>query len=235
MATPDGATVAGQPEVAARWFPVNDHPLDKAPYSFDVTVPRGYEVVANGFLTDPRQPSAAGPPTSGTPANRWRRYLATIDIGFWDVHEWRTETGLPVYRRGRLRPHRRAAGRHRCVLGPAGEILDVLSGDFGPYPYSTVGASSTTRTTSSSPSRRRPGRSTRSSSGWMATDPGPERLGRRARARPPVVRRPDRAGPLAGHLAQRGLRDLCRMAVGRVRGARDDAGDLPGHLWRHSC
>ena len=51
MATPDGATVAGEPEVAAGWFPVNDHPLDKAAYSFDVTVPRGYEVVANGFLT----------------------------------------------------------------------------------------------------------------------------------------------------------------------------------------
>jgi hypothetical protein len=35
MATPDGATVAGQPEVAAGWFPVNDHPLDKARYSFE--------------------------------------------------------------------------------------------------------------------------------------------------------------------------------------------------------
>ena len=32
MADPDGATVAGQPEVAAGWYPVNDHPLDKAAY-----------------------------------------------------------------------------------------------------------------------------------------------------------------------------------------------------------
>ena len=39
MPTEDGANVAGQPEVAATWFPVNDHPLDKASYSFDVTVP----------------------------------------------------------------------------------------------------------------------------------------------------------------------------------------------------
>ena len=29
MTTPDGANVVGQPEVAAAWFPVNDHPLDK--------------------------------------------------------------------------------------------------------------------------------------------------------------------------------------------------------------
>jgi aminopeptidase N len=89
MKTPDGATVAGQPEVAASWFPVNDHSLDKASYSFAVTVPDGYEVVANGFLSgrdhrghrttwewEAREPMAS--------------YLATIDIGYWDVHQWQT-------------------------------------------------------------------------------------------------------------------------------------------------
>ena len=37
--------------VAATWFPVNDHPSDKATYTFTVTVPRGLEVVANGELS----------------------------------------------------------------------------------------------------------------------------------------------------------------------------------------
>ena len=37
--TDDGALVVGQPDVAATWYPVNDHPLDKASYSFDITVP----------------------------------------------------------------------------------------------------------------------------------------------------------------------------------------------------
>lgn len=46
--TDDGAVVAGQPEVAASWYPVNDHPLDKASYSFAVTVPAGVEAIANG-------------------------------------------------------------------------------------------------------------------------------------------------------------------------------------------
>jgi aminopeptidase N len=50
MTTPDGVTVAGQPEVASSWFPVNDHPIDKASYSFDVTVPNAYGVVATGVL-----------------------------------------------------------------------------------------------------------------------------------------------------------------------------------------
>jgi hypothetical protein len=48
--TDDGALVVGQPHSASAWFPVNDHPSDKASYSFDVTVPAGLEAVANGVL-----------------------------------------------------------------------------------------------------------------------------------------------------------------------------------------
>jgi peptidase M1-like protein len=48
--TDDGTYVAGQPDVAATWYPVNDHPLDKASYSFSITVPRGLEAIANGTL-----------------------------------------------------------------------------------------------------------------------------------------------------------------------------------------
>lgn len=84
MATSDGATVAGQPEVAASWYPVNDHPLDKAAYTFDVTVPQPYEVVANGFLTDLDRHRGS---TTWTWDARepMASYLATIDIGLWDV------------------------------------------------------------------------------------------------------------------------------------------------------
>jgi len=50
--TDDGAVVVGQPHVASSWFPVNDHPLDKASYTFRITVPEGLETVANGRLRD---------------------------------------------------------------------------------------------------------------------------------------------------------------------------------------
>ena len=139
MATPDGANVVGQPEVAAAWFPVNDHPIDKASYSFDVTVPNGYEVVANGFLRGKER-------SHGWTTWEWEArepmasYLATIDIGFWDVDRWRTDTGLPVYDavdsaiKGGLRREIDSS------LARQGEILGVLSDAFGPYPFSTVGA-----------------------------------------------------------------------------------------------
>ena len=139
MATPEGATVAGQPEVSAGWFPVNDHPLDKASYSFDVTVPNGFEVAANGFLrdTDSHQ---------GTTTWEWEAdepmasYLATIDIADWDVHVGRRTTGLPVYDAvdttitGPLRAEIDRA------LGRQDEALELLSDNFGAYPFDTVGA-----------------------------------------------------------------------------------------------
>jgi aminopeptidase N len=139
MTTPDGVTVAGQPEVATAWFPVNDHPVDKASYSFDVTVPDGYEVVANGLLRgrDHRR--------NGSTTWRWEArepmasYLATIDVGFWDVNRGRTASGLPFYDAvdsaitGGLRAEIDSS------LARQGEILGVLSDAFGPYPFGTVG------------------------------------------------------------------------------------------------
>ncbi len=141
MATDDGATVAGQPEVAASWFPANDHPQDKAAYTFVVAVPDGQEVVANGVLQSRRS-------HQGWTTFTWRAaepmapYLATIDIGQWDVRTWKTDSGLPVY--DAVDPDLVADP----VLGPAidaslkrqGEIVDVLADHFGPYPFHTVGA-----------------------------------------------------------------------------------------------
>jgi aminopeptidase N len=139
MTTDDGASVVGQPEVAAAWYPVNDHPIDKASYAFDVRVPDGYEVAANGFLRDvdrhrgwtrwtwdAREPMAS--------------YLATIDIGFWDFDRYRTDEGLPIYDAvdssltGGLREQIDSS------LARQDEILDLLSNAFGPYPFSTAGA-----------------------------------------------------------------------------------------------
>jgi aminopeptidase N len=139
MTTPDGVTVAGQPEVATASFPVNDHPIDKASYSFDVTVPSGYEVVANGSLHG-REHRRRGSTTWRWEAREpMASYLATIDIGFWDVDRGRTASGLPFYDAvdsaitGGLRAEIDSS------LARQGEMLGVLSDAFGPYPFGTVG------------------------------------------------------------------------------------------------
>ena len=57
--TDDGALVLGQPHVADTWFPVNDHPIDKASYTIAITVPEGLEAVSNGSLESERTPEGA--------------------------------------------------------------------------------------------------------------------------------------------------------------------------------
>ena len=43
-----GSFVLSEPDGSANYYPVNDHPLDKATYTFRVTVPDPLEVAANG-------------------------------------------------------------------------------------------------------------------------------------------------------------------------------------------
>jgi aminopeptidase N len=139
MTTPEGVTVAGQPEVATAWFPVNDHPIDKAAYRFEVTVPQGYEVAANGFLVD-RDRHGSWTTWDWRAREPMASYLATIDIADWDVNRGRLDDGLPVYDAvdsgisGGLREEIDSS------LARQGEVLDLESEAFGPYPFSTVGA-----------------------------------------------------------------------------------------------
>jgi aminopeptidase N len=147
MHTDDGAVIAGQPDVAATWYPVNDHPLDKAAYTFVVTVPEDLEVVANGRLVgrtahgdratwvwDAREPMAS--------------YLTTATMGQFDIRRYRTDDGLPMW--DALDPDlfdQPSGGPGSASFGEIaegslarqGEILGFLSEQFGQYPFSTGG------------------------------------------------------------------------------------------------
>jgi aminopeptidase N len=54
FSSPDGTAWAGQPNAAHYIFPSNDHPRDKASFSFEIDVPAGTTAVANGVLTGRR-------------------------------------------------------------------------------------------------------------------------------------------------------------------------------------
>ena len=109
------------------------------------------------------------------------------------------------------------------------EIIEFESSMFGDYPFSAGGgivddSGHRVRARDADPSDLREGLLHRSGAG---------RLRDRARARPSVVRRQPRLGSVAAHLAQRGVRDLRRVALGRARGLCDGAGDLRRELLRH--
>jgi hypothetical protein len=81
LRTGDGVTVAGEPHVADTWFPVNDHPTDKASYTFDITVPAGLSVVANGRLAKKSGHSDGTATWVWDAPDPMASYLATISIG----------------------------------------------------------------------------------------------------------------------------------------------------------
>lgn len=88
FATADGVIIAGQPHSAALWYPVNDHPVEKAAYTFRVTVPQGVTAVANGELLD--QATRAGWTTWRWDAREpMASYLSTLAVGNFDLKSYR--------------------------------------------------------------------------------------------------------------------------------------------------
>lgn len=132
--TDDGAFAIGQPRSASTWFPVNDHPLDKASYTFEITVPDGLAAVTNGV------PLGSGSAQPGWTTWRWSEpmpmasYLATLAIGDYRVHETEHDD-RPVV----VAVHSDLPASVDEQLARTGEIADVLAEWFGPYPFSSYG------------------------------------------------------------------------------------------------
>jgi len=53
--TDDGAFMGDEPNATSTWIPLNDHPSDKATWTFRVTVPSGLEVISNGTLVSHKE------------------------------------------------------------------------------------------------------------------------------------------------------------------------------------
>ena len=132
--TADGVIVAGEPEAATAWFPVNDHPSDRASYTFRITVPTGFQVVANGVR---ESMDTQGDWTTHV----WQAhdpmasYLATFDVGEWTMRFRTTSSGVPVI--DAIDPD--VLPRVRASVRREPEILDFLESRFGPYPFESVG------------------------------------------------------------------------------------------------
>lgn len=135
LPTADGALALGEPTGAMAWFPGNNHPSDKARYDITVTVPRGLRAVSNGELT--RQATRDGHTTFvwhvGEPMPT---YAATVAIGRFEIRRPALPDGLPVYTA--VDPTEAKASA--AVLDRIPEVMEWAELNFGPYPFSSVGA-----------------------------------------------------------------------------------------------
>jgi aminopeptidase N len=135
VSMPDGAFVANEPEGASTWYPVNDHPLDKATYDFRIAVPAGKAAVANGELVSRRT-------AHGWTTFAWRAtdpmasYLSTAAIGDYDLRFTRGPGGLPI-----IDAIDRDLGEDADdALARTPEMIAFFTRLFGRYPFTSYGA-----------------------------------------------------------------------------------------------
>jgi aminopeptidase N len=132
--TADGLAMANQPDAAHTVFPGNDHPSDKARFTFRLTAPEEITAVAGGVLTgkDP-----AGPGTTWTYRGRhpMATELAQVAFGRSEVLRREGPHGLPLR-------HVIPAG-HRATLEPwlarTDEQIAWMEKQVGRYPFATYG------------------------------------------------------------------------------------------------
>jgi len=130
-----GSFVLSEPDGAASFFPVNDHPLDKATYTFRVTVPDPFEVAANGVLTETIDNGKTATFVFEA-REQMASYLATVNIDEFDLETSQSENGVLIrnyYSTGLPEDFRKPFERQ-------GEMLVYFSDIFGAYPFEVYGA-----------------------------------------------------------------------------------------------
>jgi aminopeptidase N len=131
--TADGSAALGEPLGSPAWFPCNNHPTDKAKYTFNVTVPSTVTAVANGRLESQTDLGGGKQEFVWEARDPMASYLATLAIGIFSVTE-ETVEGIESYTA--VDP---LAGP-TTGLDNSGEAIAFLSENFGDYPFEATGA-----------------------------------------------------------------------------------------------
>jgi aminopeptidase N len=131
----DGWFVLSEPAGADTWFPSNNHPLDKATFNLEVTVPEGLEVVSSGLMTG--EETAPGEVTyMWQISDPTAPYLLALAIGDFDRVEDSTVAGVPVVNYF----DRQIGASDRALFDRQPEMLEFFTGLFGDYPFDVYGA-----------------------------------------------------------------------------------------------
>ncbi len=126
--------VVSEPNGAQGWYPVNDHPIDKATYTFRITVPDPLQAAANGLLT-------ATIPGDGATTYVWEArdptasYLVTVVIGIFEVVSGDGPRKLPI--RNYLPPD--LADPPPVALERVPQMIEFFESVLGPYPFEAWG------------------------------------------------------------------------------------------------
>ncbi|MGW9177497.1 M1 family aminopeptidase [Streptomyces decoyicus] len=132
--TSDGLAMANQADAAHRVFPCNDHPSDKALFTFHITAPQELTAVANGL---PQRPGARAARRTWTyrTSHPMATELAQVSIGRSSVLLRHGPHGLPVRDVVPTADHSALAP----WLAKTPDQLAWMERKVGPYPFEAYG------------------------------------------------------------------------------------------------
>lgn len=129
-----GSYVVSEPDGTRGWLPVNDHPTDKASYSFHINVPKPKVAAANGVLTQIEE--LADSRTFHFEArDQMASYLSTVHVGDYVRSESVSPNGVPI------RDYFPAdiVNEAKHDFGRVPEMMGFFSEKFGAYPFEVYG------------------------------------------------------------------------------------------------
>ncbi len=131
------AYVIGEPDGGRSWLPLNDHPSDKATYTFMITVPDPLVAAANGTLVE-RITDLGWATWVWDSAEPMASYLATVVIGDLEIVEDPASSAISGVAVRNVLPDDLSAGS-LSVLSTQGEMISFFESIFGPYPFAAYG------------------------------------------------------------------------------------------------
>jgi aminopeptidase N len=129
------AYVISEPAGNFAWHPVNDHPLDKAKFRVEVTVPAGLTVASAGLLIDRIDNDDGTTTWIHEPRDAMAPYLLPLAIGDLTIVDGGTVDGVVI--------------RHAITstlidradaFGRTGQMMEIFNELFGPYPFEAYGS-----------------------------------------------------------------------------------------------
>ena len=132
---PTGIYAVGEPWGSSTWFPLNEHPSDKAAYTFVVTVPEPYEVASIGELVSVVDEGSASTYTWES-GDELASYLAAVAIARFDEVVTQGPEGTPI-----VDLIEESVGAPvRRPLEATADMMGFFSDIFGEYPFESYGS-----------------------------------------------------------------------------------------------
>lgn len=136
--SPDGdAYVIAEPDGARSWLPLNDHPIDKATYTFNITVPEPLVAAANGTLVD-RITDLGWSTWVWDSPSPMASYLATVVVGDFEIIADEAATRSSGFAVRNVLPPDLAAAPPPA-LATQSEMIAFFEQLLGPYPFAAYG------------------------------------------------------------------------------------------------